>query len=550
MKETSANKCPKITRLPRLCKIDVKDLLPIRDPDGTNSYITVGQLIDLVNTYFNLGSCVPSTLVSSNILLGNSSLLSKEFNSLLNSAVNFKANLVNSAYFENVTQAQLKFAVNLLGHSNYQSFISSILSLEASVIQAAEYELALTADVLFKSTSIKSAQYETVVGSRISFAATLLEILEGLGITSALLNLGGSTLDIANYELSKTSNLTVVSNIAIPASYQGSLTSIVTVQASTFREAVVTYLKVLKEEFYIICPTPRKLDALESDGSSFVWTQLKGTRSIDIQPPNSINPVVDVLSTCKGVGCNANSFDPIVLNVEPVGRPNLKQEITIYTVPTSTLDGYSYIPAHGAPDSSPPRAVSYNSFRAGAPKPQGQIKAFLVNPENTFAAAWDLPIDYPEYLVKTIWQQNVTGEYVDVETFDKADFRFFVAQLNRHYRIISVFNTNGYVSNIDTDRYYIQNPNKAVAGDDIGPDAAFDTMDSGTTTLPLSRVSYAFPDEFISGYAYTHLEGDTITLPLDVVRLEAPKDTYDTAAAYVSIDSGTTTRDLDGILIR
>jgi hypothetical protein len=317
-----------------------------------------------------------------------------------------------------------------------------------------------------------------------------------------------------------------------------------------------TYLKILKPILQILCPKPTVLDIIESDAQTFTWTQTRGSRSAQINgvllkaseqsPAFENNPTLDLLSICLSNGCHDGSVEPVVINVQPEGQPELFDSITIYTTPTSTHYGNSFEVAVAAADADPGRKVT--TLRPGAPLPQYLQRGYVANPPNTYMLTWDLPAAYPEFVTETVWQQNTTGQYLDVQRFPRQDNRLFVANLNTHYRVLSTFNVYGNASVSESQRFYFTNPNRVVVADDSLNGISATGLKTNITKLPLSRKLLTVEDKY-DGISATGLKTNITKLPLSRKLLEAPIDTYN-GISWTTLKTSVTKTQLGGMIIR
>lgn len=80
-----------------------------------------------------------------------------------------------------------------------------------------------------------------------------------------------------------------------------------------------TYIKLTPSILTIICPRPfllSELVSLESDSTTYKWSQISGNRTVLIEPDNVANPTISIQNTCFTSTCNASTLDPIRLRVE------------------------------------------------------------------------------------------------------------------------------------------------------------------------------------------------------------------------------------------
>ena len=282
-----------------------------------------------------------------------------------------------------------------------------------------------------------------------------------------------------------------------------------------------TYLNIKKPIWQILCPKPIDFDVVDSDGDSFTWTQTRGKRTATLNgivlsreastPFDTSVPELDILTLCLNNGCADNSVDPIVLNVQPEGQPELFDSVTIYTTPTSFYDGLSCAVEKTVMDGGACRQVPCQVYPSFFDPPQYLQRSYIFTGSG-YTVTWSLPTCDAEYLVETIWQQNTTGQYLDVQRFPVNSNRIFTALLNTHYRIRSVFNVRGHQTTSDGCRFYFQNRNQLIIADDNLNGISY-SVRTKKSVLPLDRRTYSF-DETYSGISYSARTTKNV-LPLD-----------------------------------
>ncbi len=301
-----------------------------------------------------------------------------------------------------------------------------------------------------------------------------------------------------------------------------------------------TYFIEAGEPLTIICPIPFKITQVLSNGESFKWTQLEGGRLAVVDPDNTIDPTLLILD-------NIRDSRPIRFEIAVEQNLSVKDTLIIYTTPTSDLDGLSYETPIAAPDAAPTRKVPCMVIPA-APLPQLLQIAYQFNSVNTQVTTWNLPLEGQEYLIETIWQQNTTGQYLDVQKFPKSSYRAFTANLNTHYRILANFNTHGHLSVSDSCRFYFTNSNKGIAGDDILDGLSFVRLKTNITKLPLARILLTAPTDTCNGISATELKNNITKLPLSGKLLKAPIDIYD-GISFVKLKTSVAKIQLGGMII-
>lgn len=323
-----------------------------------------------------------------------------------------------------------------------------------------------------------------------------------------------------------------------------------------------TYLNIKKRIWQILCPKIIDFDVIDSDGETFTWTQTRGKRTAtldgivlskqDSQPFDTTIPKIDILTLCLNNGCADNSPDPIVLNVQPEEQPELFDSVIIYTTPTSSLYDISYNNHAAAADVIPCRSVPYNiSYNLPPIPPLPAVTGAYIYEAGNLPVSWNNPTCDTEFLVETVWQQNTTGQYLDVARFPVNNERKFVPQLNTHYRILSVFNTHGRISKNFSSTFYFTHgidKGKAIAADEIVQGISYSLIKSNTTYIPLARQSLDAIDNF-SGISTTKCAVSFNTLPLNALRLESIVDACKNIS-FASIKTTVQKFNLGGMIIQ
>lgn len=213
---------------------------------------------------------------------------------------------------------------------------------------------------------------------------------------------------------------------------------------------------------FILCPRPYYIDTVTSDGTSFKWTKLPGGRQAQVLPDNVIDPELIIFDS-------PGQPEPIRFKVELANKPQINDVLEIYTQPIEFVDGLS-VNIYPIPDGSPCRQVStvaLNQFKV-APIPT-VVGASIFSLSSPLPLTWSLPECDPNYLVLTVWQQNTTGAYLDVQSFAPSAERLFYPVANVHYRAATYFRIGDREVAFTGPRFYFA-PNQLERG--IGARAA------------------------------------------------------------------------------
>lgn len=214
----------------------------------------------------------------------------------------------------------------------------------------------------------------------------------------------------------------------------------------------------------ILCPPDDgyQLNQVESDGESFTWTQLSGSRTILVNPPSDKNPKLFLQNTCSAEGCDDGSYLPVILQVSVDNNPELFDYLIVYTTPTDTHYGISAAVNINLPDAAPCRQVQSVHLA-----PIYVSKAYVNTGVDELLITWDLPTCSANYLTNTSISKNITGNYEVLDVFNKTEERLFAVQPGVSYRIGSEFNTHGRLSASLSDPFRFDFTNrKLVLADD------------------------------------------------------------------------------------
>lgn len=317
-----------------------------------------------------------------------------------------------------------------------------------------------------------------------------------------------------------------------------------------------TYLTILKPVLQILCPRPMILDIIDSDAETFTWTQTRGKRSAELNGvilskeqsvPFGFNPTLDILSLCFSNGCYDDSPEPIVINIQPEGQPELFDSIIIYTTPTSSHFGNSFALNIASNDASPARKATIEII------PAYLQKAYIPSANNNFAFTWNAPISNADFITEYIVQQNTTGQYLDAQTYSLVNNKKFLANFQTHYRVRSVFQTHGKTSISDSDRLYFDlpsadNPYLPVFCDDNYNGISFSIGKNQIVRRPLDRKAISVLDTYPGGLSFA-TTNKIKTLPLGKKSIQI-SDNYKNGTSFSLLKTLIQKLNLNGVIIR
>lgn len=186
----------------------------------------------------------------------------------------------------------------------------------------------------------------------------------------------------------------------------------------------------------ILCPPENgyQLNQVESDGESFTWTQLSGSRTVAVEPASDKNPTLFIESSCFTEGCVDNSYLPIITQVTVDGNAELFDYLTIYTTPTSThydislsVANTSIKPCHKLNWLLCPAFYEKGYEWAGTP----------------LGITWTKPTCNYNHLQYVYLQINNNGNYETIEVYNLTDDWYAEISANQHYRLVAEFNNKG-----------------------------------------------------------------------------------------------------------
>lgn len=208
-----------------------------------------------------------------------------------------------------------------------------------------------------------------------------------------------------------------------------------------------TFVRIVNPILNIICPRPFKLadvgSLIETDDDSLVWEQIQGRATI-VSPESgngSLDPTFAILPAARDP-----LEPPILIQVSLSADPTIGDTLVIRTTATSTVFG-----------------IGSNLMDWGQDPCRSVQRIFLLPAANAGAIAYDgtspLWVGWvdPTCGVADItgftWQQNTTGQYVDVGQFAIADPKRFLLNPGVRYRIITSRINQNIPNSIDSPRF-------------------------------------------------------------------------------------------------
>jgi len=187
----------------------------------------------------------------------------------------------------------------------------------------------------------------------------------------------------------------------------------------------------------ILCPTPfyiNDLDPLNTDSKVFSWTQISGSRTVIIDPPNIANPLITIETSCYQGNCDPSTNDPIRLRVN-TDNPLVFADLIILNRAIENWDGLGFMGNNDVPDCLKILAVYV------APV---SIQEAYVWTGNPLAITW-IPPTCETQFITDYRLQILTPPYTDSEIFSPNANKIASINANQRYRIAANYNIYGNI---------------------------------------------------------------------------------------------------------
>jgi hypothetical protein len=261
-----------------------------------------------------------------------------------------------------------------------------------------------------------------------------------------------------------------------------------------------TFITLTPGSLTILCPTPFLLSqfvVVDSDSTTYSWTQIAGSRTVLIDPANVKYPNIDIQASCYTSGCDSMSQSPIILRVE-TDNPLVFTDLIIFNRPTDFFYGLGYIGIQDTEISS--RKVG-GRFRV---PPRVQAASVWVGDD--VPITWMPPMSDSEFIVRYRVQKFIPP-YTDNQVFPPDDVRLAIIQANSRYRIVSDFSILGSETSSTGDpfSYVFPDPgNITIYADDSTNQLGYAFISSSYDTVTFgNQVRDVIDDMFnLLGYAF------------------------------------------------
>jgi hypothetical protein len=249
-----------------------------------------------------------------------------------------------------------------------------------------------------------------------------------------------------------------------------------------FWEVVVegggTYIRFLPNVLTIICPRPFRLQELvqvETDGDSFIWTQLQGRDTIVFPSDGtegSLNPIISV------IGIRTAVDPPVLLNAELADNPEAFAILAIRTTIAEIIEGVAgagEVAPNGEPELKIPCRLT--------PAPAIPGSASQWN-DGDLEVTWGLPGTHLPWVSEYWLQENATGNY---QTVRASTIPLASVQKGRYYRVLTIFNplSSGFFASESCRFYFPLFASPVIAADSI-PGLSGSAGDEIITQYPLA----------------------------------------------------------------
>lgn len=299
------------------------------------------------------------------------------------------------------------------------------------------------------------------------------------------------------------------------------------------------------EPLFILCPIPYQITQIQSDGTEFIWEQLEGGRLAVVEPNNVIDPELIILDSIRDTR-------PIRFKISIKNKPEINDELVIYTTPTSFYDGFCYN-QHDSP-------VEKSIIKASVAYTQ---KAYLnINP-NFLGIDWFKPEQNSEYVVGYAVQENINGVFTTIQTYTLADNPKHLGKFDTSYRVVTYFDNNEFRYATTSTAFRFDLPkqitneagdifeNKVLFGDDnYGSQLSYNFYYNSYESVPLN-VQFINPnnDVYDSKLSYGFYYNSHESLPLNVQFINPNNDEYSSKLSYSFYYNSHESFNLGGIII-
>lgn len=305
-----------------------------------------------------------------------------------------------------------------------------------------------------------------------------------------------------------------------------------------------TFVRIINPILNIICPRPFKLadvgSAIETDDESLVWEQIQGRLTI-ISPESgngSLDPTFAILPAARDP-----LEPPILIRVSLSGDASIGDTLAIRTTATSTVFGIGSNLMDWGQD--PCRSVQTVFLL-----PAATSGAIAYDGTSPLLVGWLDPTCGAADITGYIWQQNTTGQYIDVQSFTSSDPKKFFLNPSVRYRIITNRLNQNTTNSIDSPRFEFSAPigGKMILADEKLLGVSSGLMDASFNINPYTLLRLDNTDSYTSGVSSGLMDASFNTNPYTLLKLDNI-DSYTSGISSTLIEASYTVTAGGGIVI-
>lgn len=292
-----------------------------------------------------------------------------------------------------------------------------------------------------------------------------------------------------------------------------------------------TFARIINPILNIICPRPFKLgdvaSSIETDDETLEWEQLQGRATV-ISPDSgagSLDPTFAILPAARDP-----LEPPILIRVNLSGDPTIGDTLAIRTTATSTVFGIGSNLLDWGQD--PCRSVQTIFLL-----PAATSGAIAYDGTSPLWVGWLDPTCGAADITGFAWQQNVTGQYVDVQQFAVAEPKRFFLQPGTRYRILTSRINQGITNSIDSPRFQFDvSPNSKLILADEKQRMSSALIEARHEIRPYTLKRLDGVDQYRTGISSVMIEGRHEIRPYTTIKLENTEQ-YKTGISSVMIET-------------
>lgn len=307
---------------------------------------------------------------------------------------------------------------------------------------------------------------------------------------------------------------------------------------------LASFITLTPQFLTILCPRPFQLSELvqlETDSPTIAFTQISGSRTTLIEPPDSFDPVINILNACLPGGvCDEDTQQPIIIRVE-TDNPLVLTDLVIFNRAIDFWDGLGY-----DAETSDIVCRRVSEFRI-APLFLQQAYEWQCAPINV---VWLNPACDNEF-IKRYRVQRLNPPYTDIAVIPFGNNQIIQIDANQRYRVVTDFEILGapYTSISEPFFYNCPIPNtKIVLADDSTRNLGYSTVNAITTTVEFGVIIQDLTDTVNSVLGYSPINTINVTVEFGVIPIDLSEDVA-SIIGYSPVNSLYEKVDLGGVII-